>query len=147
MESEDGGLSAFTDFVIRLRAPCRRERLNLRRDDQILEGEEPGIAGPRAGRDESASINARIVLRGRRSSFSTSRTPDWCMAADRLLLRPRYLLAVFSRSGSACWPRLGACAFQTAARALVRALSSRGSRERFHKIDDLRPPLSGASVS
>ena len=31
--------------------------------------------GPRAGETNPASISARMVLRGRRNSFSTSRTP------------------------------------------------------------------------
>src|SRR6202171_1773321 len=105
------------------------------------------LRGPRAGDTNSAAINARIVLRGRPSSFSTSPTPYGCIKAllcvlglgfDTLarrrrrggrLLRPLGRLARFS-----LWlARLGRC----------RSLLLEAGAQRFHEVDDLRASTLG----
>src|SRR5438552_8879799 len=108
------------------------------------------LRGPRAGDTNSAAINARIVLRGRPSSFSTSPTPYGCIKAllwglslgfDTLarrrrrgrrsgrLLRPLRRLARFG-----LWlARLGGC----------RGLLLEAGAQRFHEIDDLRASTLG----
>ena len=130
MLSPDSGIasgrwrrSSLTERVMRLaRNVGRGERLRGAQHDQVLERERHALRGPRAGETKPASISARIVLRGRRSSFSTSRTPYWCMAAMR------YFLAALRAAASACCARLAACGFGARLRLGGAAPSSPGSR-------------------
>ena len=56
------------------------------------------LRGPRAGETKPASINARIVLRESRSSFSTSRTPYRCVAGEAALAFVRTIASRRSRA-------------------------------------------------
>jgi hypothetical protein len=51
------------------------ECLRRAQQDEILNENCQAPRGPRTGETNPASISARIALRGRCSSFSTSRTP------------------------------------------------------------------------
>src|SRR6185369_11550194 len=82
------------------------------------------LRGPRAGETKPASIRARMVLRGRRRSFSTSRTPYWCTRAVPLFLRG-LLPRRFCRLGFL--GRLG----------LARRLLLEASAQGFHQVDHL----------
>ena len=62
------------------------------------------LRGPRAGDTNPASTRLWMVLRGRRSSRSTSRTPYGCAAAGSAARA--YFLAAFLGAVSACWARL-----------------------------------------
>src|SRR6185436_20761033 len=81
------------------------------------------LRGPRLGVTKPASTSARIVLRGRRRSFSTSRTPNWCTLFLGGL--PRGGL------GGRCGHRGG----------LLRRLLLQAGAQGFHQIDDLRALL------
>src|SRR6185503_19815021 len=82
------------------------------------------LRGPRAGETKPASIRARMVLRGSRRSFSTSRTPYWCTRRCPLFLRcllPRRLR------------RLGLLGGLGLARRLLLQARAQG----FHQVDHL----------
>ena len=71
--------SSFIDLVMRRWGTFAvDQRLRGAQHDQVLERERHASRGPRAGETKPAAIKARIVLRGRRSSVSTSRTPYGC---------------------------------------------------------------------
>ena len=83
MLSPDSGIASGrwrrSSFIERLIRRCgtfaAAQRLRGAQHDQVLERELPARRGPRAGETKPASTSERIVLRGRRSSLSTSRTP------------------------------------------------------------------------
>src|SRR5438046_1380639 len=87
MESPDSGMasgrwrrSSLTDRVIRLCGTfASASACAVRSTIRSWKEKRQALRGPRAGETNPAAINARIVLRGRRSNFSTSRTPYWCM--------------------------------------------------------------------
>src|SRR6266704_1451836 len=103
------------------------------------------LRGPRAGETKPALTRLWIVLRGRRSSFSTSRTPYCCMAG-----RPVFALPVELFPRSLFHSRLSGFsrAFGWFARfGLLRRLRRLRGRARFlvqaraqrlHEVDDLR---------
>src|SRR6185503_14824619 len=76
------------------------------------------LRGPRLGVTKPASTSARIVLRGRRRSFSTSRTPNWCTL----------FLGGLPRGGLDGRGRR---------RGLLRRLLLQAGAQGFHQVDDL----------
>src|SRR5262249_18483420 len=98
------------------------------------------LRGPRVGETNPAAISARMVLRGRRSSFSTSRTPYCCMT--RLPRKRSGFFAGLARGGHR---RLGhrfralgrlAGGFRLGARRRGGAFFQ-ARAERVHEVDDL----------
>src|SRR6266581_2170147 len=108
------------------------------------------LRGPRAGETKPALTRLRIVLRGRRSSFSTSRTPYCCMAGGPVrslglarLLPGGGLLRSGLRGLSRALGRFARFGFlrrlsrfRGCAGFLVQARS-----QRFHEVDHLRAAL------
>jgi len=75
----------------------RGERLGGAQDDQILEGEQPGLARPARGRYE-----AGLDQRANRAARKLQELLD---LAHPILMD--YFLAALRVAGSACWARLG----------------------------------------
>jgi hypothetical protein len=68
--------SSFTERVIRWRGTLEFARAcAVRRTIRSRNENCQALRGPRDGETKPASTNVRIVLRGSRRSFSTSRTP------------------------------------------------------------------------
>src|SRR5712691_4487504 len=107
------------------------------------------LRGPRAGETKPALTRLRIVLRGRRSSFSTSRTPYCCMAGGPVC--PRGLAELLSggllRGGLR---DLGRALGRLAGFGLLRRLSRfrgcagflvQARAQSLHEVDHLRAAL------
>ncbi len=73
--------SSFTERVIRLLGMLAAvSAWAVRRTIRSWNENSQALRGPREGETKPASMKVRIVLRGSRRSFSTSRTPYRCMA-------------------------------------------------------------------
>src|SRR5712691_1340383 len=103
------------------------------------------LRAPRAGETKPALTRLRIVLRGRRSSFSTSRTPYCCMAGRPVFALPVELFprSLFHSRLSGFSRALGRLARFGLLRRLSRFRGCAGflvqaRAQRLHEVDDLR---------
>src|SRR5471030_888777 len=79
--------SSFTDFVMRRCGTwASASACAVRSTMRSWKENRHALRGPREGETKPAAISVRMVLRGRRSSFSTSRTPYECIGSLRIVL-------------------------------------------------------------